>query len=75
MKIINRHARAQYEEMRKQVEEAEPKPLTVKRHPEGKEPLTLKNGTIVMAGHYYSETQGIAIHPDDISDSGAWEQV
>jgi hypothetical protein len=65
----------QQEEMLKQVDAQAPKALTVKKHPAGKKPLTLKNGAVVMEGHYYNEDQGLVIHPDDISDTGAWEKV
>jgi hypothetical protein len=74
VKLMNRHLREQHEEMLRRVEEAAPQPVTVKRHPEDKEPLVLDSGVVVMGGHYYT-ADGVVINPGDIGKDGAWEEV
>lgn len=85
MKLINRihqeaHERgiAQQEESHKtamaHLQDSAPSPVTVKLH-SGKTPKQLANGVVVMPDHYYSEKEGIVIHPDDIGADGVWVEA
>lgn len=54
-----------------------PKPVTLKRHPEGEEPLELAGNVVVMGGDYYHEAKdgAFVVAAASVGEGKDWEPV